>query len=459
MNENPDHGALYGGNPPIAIGQTPLIINACLSGNVTSRNVNPHVPTSIGEIVNNALEVIDAGATMLHIHAYEEDGTPTWRPDVFGRIFSDIRPHAPEAILIATTSGRLHGEYSKRSAVLELKGDARPDMASLTLGSLNFPNRASLNAPDIVQRLCMAMREKEILPELEVFDLGMLNYAFYLQRRGFLPLDCYVNLMLGSLGTVPGRVLDLANLSREIPQSWTWAAAGIGRYQLPINTAALLMGGHVRVGLEDNPYYDYTSREPASNVQLVKRIVRLASELGRPIATCQNSRTRLKLAQSKNWAATKAVIRKLAPDDTTAVMQLLGRWNMAPIQPSADIPTPERDRLEAENTFVATLKERIVGVASYLILGNGWAETASLAVAPEYLGCGIGSQLQEARLGEMRSKGITHVRTESDRPEVIRWYIDKFGYRLVGQQAKKHNFGRNDCDHWTILELHLEQQQ
>ena len=132
---------------------------------------------------------------------------------------------------------------------------------------------------------------------------------------------------------------------------------------------------------------------------------------------------------------------------------------MAPIQPSADIPTPERDRLEAENTFVATLKERIVGVASYLILGNGWAETASLAVAPEYLGCGIGCQLQEARLGEMRSKGITHVRTESDRPEVIRWYIDKFGYRLVGQQAKKHNFGRNDCDHWTILELHLEQQQ
>lgn len=456
MNENPDHGALYGGNPPSAIGQTPLIINACLSGNVTSRNVNPHVPTSIGEIVNNALEVIDAGATMLHIHAYEEDGTPTWRPDVFGRIFSDIRPHAPEAILIATTSGRLHGEYSKRSAVLELTGDARPDMASLTLGSLNFPNQASLNAPDTVQRLCMAMRENEILPELEVFDLGMLNYAFYLQRRGFLPLDCYVNLMLGSLGTVPGRLLDLTNISREIPGSWTWAAAGIGRYQLQINTAALLLGGHVRVGLEDNPYYDYANREPASNVQLVKRIVRLAKELGRPIATCNDTRTRLKLGQSENWTATKTVIRKLRLDDTTAVMQLLGQWNMAPIQPCADIPAPERDRLEAENTFVAILKERIVGVASYLNLGNGWAETASLAVAPEYLGCGIGFQLQQARLKEMGSKGIIHVRTESDRPEVIRWYIDKFGYRVVGQQAKKHAFGRSDCNYWTILELDLE---
>ena len=456
MNDNPPHSRLYGGNPPQAIEQTPLIINVCLSGNITSRKANPYVPITIAEIVDDALVAIDAGATMLHVHAYEEDGTPTWRPDVFGKIFSRIRSHSPEAILIATTSGRLHGEFSKRSAVLGLTSNEKPDMASLTLGSLNFPTQASLNAPDTVQRLCAAMRDNDILPELEVFDLGMLNYAFYLQRHGFLPLDCYVNLMLGSLGTAPGRLLDLANITREIPLNWTWAAAGIGRYQLPINTAALLMGGHVRVGLEDNPYYDYNNREPASNVQLVKRVVRLAREFGRPIATCREARTRLKLGQQENWTATKVHIRKLLPADMTDVMQILKHWNMAPIRPSEDIPVPERDRLEAENTFVATLNGRIVGVASYLNLNNGWAETASLAVAPEYLGCGIGFQLQQARLEEMRNGGISHIRTESDRPDVIQWYIKKFGYRIVGQQAKKHAFGRSDCNYWTILELHLE---
>lgn len=455
MNEQPGYAALYGGNPTPAIATHPLIINVCLSGNLAARAVNPHFPVSVEEIVENALAVVEAGATMLHVHAYEADSTPTWRPEVFGRIFAAIRRHCPEVVLVATTSGRLHGETDKRAAVLELEGDARPDMASLTLGSLNFPSQASVNAPDTIQRLCMRMRDRYILPELEVFDLGMLNYAFYLQRKGLLPLDCYVNLMLGSLGAVPGRLLDLAHLVREVPQGWTWAAAGIGRYQLPVNTAAILMGGHVRVGLEDNPYYDYASRIPASNVQLVKRIVRLAAELGRPVATCRKTRIRLKLDNRENWAATRAVIRKMRPEDTMAVMDLLGQWNMAPLQASAMVPTPERDHLELGNSFVALLRGRVVGVASYLHQGGMKAETASLAVDPEYLGCGIGYQLQLARLEEMRAKGIVHVRSESDRPEVIRWYVDKFGYRITGQHPKKHAFGRMDCDHWTVLELDL----
>lgn len=456
MNERPGNGALYGGNPPGASNTDPLIINVCLSGNVATKAVNPHLPVSVNEIVESGLAAVEAGATMLHVHAYEADGSPTWRPDIFGRILQGIRHHCPAAVLVATTSGRLHGEIEKRAAVLGLDGDAKPDMASLTLGSLNFPNQASVNAPDTLRRLCLLMREKGILPELEAFDLGMLNYAFYLQRKGLLPLDCYVNLMLGSLGAVPGRVLDLANLAREVPLGWTWAAAGIGRYQLPVNTAAMLMGGHVRVGLEDNPYYDYASREPASNAQLVRRIVRLAGELGRPIASCHETRARLQLGQRENWTATQAVIRKLRPDDIAAATQLLGQWNMAPIQASAEVPMPERDRLEADNTFVATLRGRVVGVASYLHPGGKWAETASLAVDPEYLGCGIGFQLQQVRLAEMRAKGIEQVRTESDRPEVIRWYVDKFGYRITGQQPKKHAFGRADCDHWTILELDLD---
>lgn len=455
MNEQPSYDSLYGGNPPLAISSQPLIINVCLSGNVTSKAVNSHLPVSVTEITENAIAVVEAGASMLHVHAYEDDCTPTWRPEIFGRIFEAIRRHCPDVVLVATTSGRLHGEFEKRAAVLDLDGSAKPDMASLTLGSLNFPRQAAVNAPETIQQLCLRMREREILPELEAFDLGMLNYAYYLQRKGFLPLDCYVNLMLGSLGTVPGRVLDLALLVRELPQNWTWSAAGMGRYQLPVNTAAILMGGNVRVGLEDNPYYDFVGREPVSNLLLVERIVRLAGELGRPVATSRETRMRLKLGDLGNWNATLAVIRKMRAEDMASVMALLAQWNMAPIPASEVITAPEQDHLEVGNTFVAELKGRVVGVSSYLTLDENKAETASLAVDPEYLGCGIGYQLQQARLEEMRGKGIVHIRTESDRPEVIRWYVDKFAYRITGTNPKKHGFGRTDCDHWTVLELDL----
>jgi len=449
------HGALYGGNPPHAIGAEPLIINVCLSGNVTNRNINPHIPASVAEITDSAASVIETGASILHVHAYDEEGIPTWRPEVFARIFENIRTLYPDVVLVATTSGRLHNELEKRSAVLDLDGNAKPDMASLTLASLNFPRQASINDPQTVQDLCWHMRERRITPELEAFDLGMINYAFYLQRNGLLPLNCYINLMLGSLGTVPGRMLDLAGLVREIPRDWTWAAAGIGRYQLPVNVAAMIMGGNVRVGLEDNPFYNYDDREPAANEQLVGRLVRIAGELGRPVATPIEARRRLRLGDEENWAATRAVIRKMRADDLEAVMDILGKWNMAPIMASASQPTPERDHVETDNTFVADLRGRLVGVASYLVRGDGRAETASLAVDPEFLGCGIGYRLQEARLEDMRARGIRHLRTESDRPEVIHWYVNKFGYRITGENPKKHPFGRLDRDYWTILELDL----
>ena len=216
-------------------------------------------------------------------------------------IFEGIRRHAPDVVLIATTSGREYGSFEKRSAVLELDGDSRPDMASLTMGSMNFPQTASVNAPETIQRLAARMKEQNILPELEVFDLGMLNYAFYLRRKGMLPMNCYVNLLLGSLGGVPGRVLDLCNLTREIPASWTWAAAGIGRYQLAVNTAAILLGGNVRVGLEDSPFMDYQDMEPADNPALVARISRIARELGRSVSSPAQTRARLGIGSTENW--------------------------------------------------------------------------------------------------------------------------------------------------------------
>lgn len=450
------HLALYGGAAPQGIGEAPLIINVCLTGNIPTRQNCPQAPLSVEEIVEDAARVIEAGATMLHIHARDPDGAPTWRPEIYARIFEGIRQVSRETVLIATTSGRVHGALDQRAAVLELDGAARPDMASLSLGSMNFPRQPSINSPETVQALCARMRERNILPELEAFEPGTLNYAFYLRRKGFLPARCYINLLLGSLGTMPGRLSDLCALVRELPKAWVWAGAGVGQYQLPINTAAILMGGHVRVGVEDNLFYDYPNRVPASNLALTQRVVRLAKEFGRPVATAGEVRSLLRLGDPENWRETSVTLRKMVAGDRPAVLDLLGRWNIAPVAPSAEVPDPERRGINLAGTFVAELGERIVGVASYLPIDEATAETASLAVDPDCLGCGIGYRLQEARLDEMRRLGIRRVRTEADRPETIHWYVDKFGYRVVGTVKKRHPFSRLDRDAWTVLELDLQ---
>ena len=448
--------ALYDGVAPSGIGDSPLIINACLTGNVLNRGTAPHLPMEPDQIIDDALQAVEHGASMLHIHARDGNGRPEWRPEPYARIFAGIRKHHPDVVLIATTSGREHGTFEKRAAVLDLDGDARPDMASLTLGSLNFPETASVSAPETIRKLAARMKERHILPELEVFGLGMLNYGFYLRRKGMLPKNCYVNLLLGSLGTQPGRVLDLCNLVREIPASWTWSAAGIGRYQLAMNTAAILLGGHVRVGLEDSPFMDYHNMQPARNADLVARIARIAGELGRPVSSPAQTRRRLGIGDRGNWEATEVRIRPMSPQDLPAVLHLLAKWNMEPKSATQTGVRPERDHIETGNTFVAFLQDRLVGVSSFLMIDAVHAETASLAVDPEFLGCGIGHKLQHRRLEEMRNRGVRHVRTEADRPNVIRWYVEKFGYRKTGTIPKRHDFGDHRRSEWTLLELDLE---
>ena len=240
-------------------------------------------------------------------------------------------------------------------------------MASLTLGSLNFPNTASVSTPETIQQLAARMEQRTILPELEVFDAGMLNYGFYLRRKGILPRDCYVNLLLGSLGSVPGRVLDLCNLVREIPAAWTWAAAGIGRYQLAMNMAAIIMGGHVRVGLEDSPLMDYQDTQPATNAALVARIAHLARELGRPVSSCAQTRQHLRIGDNDNWQATKVHIRPMQHEDMADVLQLLSQWNMAPISISQTGVIPERDHIETRQHLCrhSTKQTRRRGKFSY----------------------------------------------------------------------------------------------
>ncbi|HZQ73385.1 MAG TPA: GNAT family N-acetyltransferase [Burkholderiales bacterium] len=148
-------------------------------------------------------------------------------------------------------------------------------------------------------------------------------------------------------------------------------------------------------------------------------------------------------------------IRKMRREDLPRAMEILARWNMAPQAPSTERPHPERSSLLVENSFVALADQRLVGVASYILHGNGLAETASLAVDPGWRGAGVGALLQRARLAEMHSRGVRKVRTEADRPDAIAWYVHKFGYRITGTVRKKHPFSLEDVGEWTVLELDL----
>ena len=168
-------------------------------------------------------------------------------------------------------------------------------MASLITGSLNFITGPSTSSITMIERLAMAMKEQGIKPELEVFDLGMINLIKYLERNQLITGRKYVNIMLGNINSAPATITGLNAMVEQLPKDCVWAAAGLGQFQLPMNMAAVLAGGHVRVGIEDNIYYDSKKCALASNEKLVKRVVRIAEELERPIATPQQARAMLGL--------------------------------------------------------------------------------------------------------------------------------------------------------------------
>jgi uncharacterized protein (DUF849 family) len=186
-------------------------------------------------------------------------------------------------------------DVEARAVPLGFTGHLKPELASLTCGSINFPKQASVNAPDTILELARRMRDAGIKPEVEVFEPGMVHYAEHLLRKGYLDPPLLVNILLGNLGTSPGTALDLALMVNALPEGSVWCAAGIGRYQLTVTTTALAMGGGVRVGLEDNLIYDWQARTPATNTMLVQRVVRIAAELGRRPATVDETRRRLHL--------------------------------------------------------------------------------------------------------------------------------------------------------------------
>jgi 3-keto-5-aminohexanoate cleavage enzyme len=273
----------------------PLIVNLAPTGMVPTRETTPHVPLTTHEILRDVEACRELGIAIVHVHARHADGTPSMRPEDVAPIVEGVRRIDPDLIVCVSCSGRTEPSLEARAAVLDLTGSAKPDMASLTLGSNNFLRQASVNAPDVVLGLAERMRERGIVPELEVFEPGMLAWACALTQRGVLAPPHYVNILLGNPGTAPLGPAMLASFLAVAPPETIWALAGIGRYQLDASLLAIAAGGHVRIGLEDNVWLDRARSRLATNPELVARVGRAAELAERPLATPAQARQRLGL--------------------------------------------------------------------------------------------------------------------------------------------------------------------
>lgn len=276
-----------------------LIINAAITGIVPTKADNPYVPITVQEIIADVRRCRDAGASIVHLHARDENGQATYQKDLYSQILRGVREACPDIILCVSTSGRIFKTFDERSEVLEALNPA-PEMASLTLGSMNFPKVESINSPTMIKSLAQKMLERGIVPEWECFDLGMAEYSHYLVSHDILKPPFYCNLLLGSLGTLSATAFNLSIIVKALPKGVTWAAAGIGRFQFYVNTMAITMGGHVRVGLEDNLWYDEQRTRYATNFDLIERLVKVSLACGRPIASPDEARQMIGMPPRKS---------------------------------------------------------------------------------------------------------------------------------------------------------------
>lgn len=256
-----------------------LIINFTPTGMVPSRDITPHVPIQPNEIIEQVQEACQLGITLVHLHARKEDGVPEYRKNVYRNIIEGIKKYCPDLVLCVSLSGRYYTSFEQRSEALELK----PDMGSLTLSSMNFNNQASINTPEMISGLVMKMIEYGVNPELECFDSGMINYSKYLIEKGLVEAPYYYNILLGGMFSAqldPGQI---DSMIKALPDNSYWSLAGLGFYQLRANAISIALGGGVRVGIEDNIWYDQGKKVKARNIDLLKRIHLLAEIMEREV--------------------------------------------------------------------------------------------------------------------------------------------------------------------------------
>lgn len=271
----------------------PCIVCVAITGSLPTKANNPAVPISISEQVDSTQEAFEAGASIAHCHVRDDEGKPTSDPDRFARLVEGLHKHCPGMIVQLSTGGR-SGAGRARGGMLPL----RPDMASLSVGSNNFPTRVYENPPDLVDWLAAEMVQRDVTPEIECFDLSHIFKAHDMWQKGQLKARPYVQFVLGVKNAMPADRLAfdfmIATVKRLFGEDAPWCAAGIGPAQIVVNEWCVTSGGHARTGLEDNVRLDRDRLAP-SNAALVQRVVDLCDRAGRPVATWAQARARLGL--------------------------------------------------------------------------------------------------------------------------------------------------------------------
>ncbi|MCY7411604.1 MAG: 3-keto-5-aminohexanoate cleavage protein [Salinibacterium sp.] len=251
------------------------------TGMVPTRSMTPHVPLTPEEIARDVASAYRIGISSVHLHAREVDGSPAWRRSIYAEIIGRVRELTPEVVINVSTSGRSWSELERRADVLALDDDLKPDMASLTLSSLNFISGPSLNSPDTIRALATIMRDRGIVPELEIFDLGMLNFAQILRKEGLLVGPVAANLFFGNVAGMQATPSEFGLAIDRVPRDVSWSGAGLGDFQAVAQSLAISAGGGVRVGLEDGIYVDRARTMLATNLDLVKRVHGMLSTMER----------------------------------------------------------------------------------------------------------------------------------------------------------------------------------
>ena len=272
----------------------PCIICVAITGSLPRKENNPAVPITVEEQIESTQAAFEAGATIAHCHVRNDDQTPSSDPEKFGRLLEGLNKHCPGMIVQLSTGGR-SGAGEERGGMLPLK----PDMASLSVGSNNFPNRVYENSPQLVDWLAEEMLKYDIKPEIEAFDLSHIHQAVSLSKQGKLKAPLYVQFVMGVKNAMPADkpTFDfyIETLKRLAPDA-QWCGAGVGPNQLKLNEWSIAAGGHTRTGLEDNVRLDRDTLAP-SNAALVERAVALCEKYERPVATWQQAREILGLGQ------------------------------------------------------------------------------------------------------------------------------------------------------------------
>lgn len=263
---------------------------------IPTKELNRSVPLTPQEIAKEVDMAVKHGASIVHVHARDKSGEPTWKKEIYAEIIKRIREKQLDVIITVSTSGRNWSEFEKRAEVLELDGDVKPDMATLTMGSMNFINTASMNSPEMIEKLATTMQKNGIKPEFEIFEPGMIHKANFMLERGIIKDENpYFNIFLGNLGTAPLEITNVSALLNLLPKNANWAFAGLGRFQLRANVMGLTLGGGVRLGLEDNIYLNQEKDELASNQSQLERINKIIELMDLEISSIGETRKNLGL--------------------------------------------------------------------------------------------------------------------------------------------------------------------